>query len=74
MATSHQAPHRGLTSLPSELVARAVSLLPSAEDIARADGVCRLFHETPPPPAPPSVCEQALRLRAAERGGDTARD
>ena len=36
--------------------------------VARADCVCRLFHETPPPPAPPSVCEQALRLRAAARG------
>ena len=56
------APDR-LTSLPSELLARAVSLLPSAADIARADRVCRLFHESPPHPAPEAVCLQALRPR-----------
>jgi len=49
-------------------VALALSLLPSAEDIARADCVCRLFHVTPPPPAQPSACEWALRMRAAGRG------
>ena len=38
-------PQDGLTSLPSELVARAVSLLPSAEDIARAEA--RFVASTP---------------------------
>ena len=64
-APALQPPQHGLTSLPSELVARAVSLLPSAEDVARADCVCRLFHVTPPPPAQPSACEWALRIAAA---------
>ena len=65
-------PDEGLTSLPTELLVRAVAFLPSAEHVARADCVSRLFHESLTPPDPPSVCEQALRLRAEWSGRSVA--
>ena len=44
----------GLDSLPPELLARIVALLPTPEDVARVDCAGRLFHE-PPPLQPPQL-------------------
>ena len=48
------------SSLPPELLARAVAALSSVADVCRAERICRLFRD----PAPRSVVEEALRLRA----------
>lgn len=55
-----------LTALPPELIAHVLSLLPSPEDLARADCTGRLFHGGP---ASPSLVAIALRMRAARRHG-----
>ena len=49
-----------MSSLPPELLARVVAALSSIADVCRAERVCRLFHD----PAPRSVVEEALLLRA----------
>ena len=51
-----------LLELPPELLARIVSLLPSAEDVGRIDCVGHAFHTASEPPLP-SVVEDALRMR-----------
>eukprot|EP00966_Prymnesium_polylepis_P325472 7381451-Prymnesium_polylepis.1 len=54
-----------LCDLPPELLTRVVALLPSAEDVGRIDCVCRAFHGEL---RPPTVVEEALRLRAELQG------
>lgn len=49
-----------LSSLPAELVARAVAPLANVEELARLLGVCRLFRSV--------IVEDALRQRAMSRG------
>ena len=58
-----------LCSLPSELLARIISLLPSTEDIGRLDCVSREFRPKPPC----SVVEEGLRLRVAQGGYTVAK-
>ena len=53
-----------LLELPPELLARIVSLLPSADDVGRLDCVSHAFHTAGEPPLP-SVVEDALRMRRA---------
>ena len=54
-----------LCDLPSELLTRVVAMLCSAEDVGRVDCVSRAFHGEP---RPPTVVEEALRLRAERQG------
>lgn len=56
-----------LLDLPSDLVARVVSLCASVVDIARVGAACRLLHVSD------SVAE-ALRMRARERGYEVPAD
>ena len=58
----------GLCSLPPDVLARIISLLPSTEDVGRLDCVSRAFHPKPPG----SVLEEGLRLRAMQRGHSVA--
>ena len=52
------------TSLPRNILEHIVSLLPSAEDIARVDCVATVFHSLPPPPElQQSIIQQALMMR-----------
>ena len=53
-----------LLSLPPELLVAVLQWL-SPHELARVERVARAFHGPPPPP---SLVEQALRQRAAERG------
>jgi len=61
------APRLELGALPPELLAGVIKQL-TTRDIGRADCVCHLFHGESGP------VEQALRQRAAERGGAVAAD
>lgn len=55
-----------LTDLPPELIAHIVSLVPTVEDCGRADCLSHIFHgQMASAPSPPSIVEEALRLRAA---------
>ena len=57
--------HMSMNTLPTELLVRGLVQM-EPEELSRCDQLSKLFHA--PPPSPPSLVEQALRLLDNEGG------
>ena len=63
-STTASTPSMSLDSLDTDALVHVISMLASAEDLARLDCVSKLFHQPPPPPH--SLVEQALWKRSGK--------